>query len=481
MPVKGMPFFVACLFVFNLAFVSSALSAPHTITYTYDELGRLTFVNDTVNRDYDYDAAGNRVSVEVGTSVDHLSPPSISPNGGTYVGSRTVTLVPPASGVGIRYTTNGTDVTSGSPVYSAPFTLTSSATVKAKSFISAQHSSQVAATFTITPPPVVAIPTITSTSVYPNNPASPLTVSIRTSTPGATVRYTVDNTPVTETSQVASYQFTIATSTTIRARAYKSGWISSAEISRFQQIQAPPGPPAISPSSSTYVGSISVTLSTGLTDATVRYTTNNTAVNSSSPVYTGPISLTSSAVIRAKTFDRHGLSSPEVSRSYTIAPYPLVATPTSSPIGGTFYYSVSVSLSVAESGATIRYTTDHSDVTESSPVYTGPFTLTRHATVKARAFKSGKSGSIQMVREFTVHPLPAPASPSQNKGSPYHYNIAWGAVAGATSYEVKLSNGNTLYIPNAVPSASGRISISNELAATWVRACASLCSVKAYF
>lgn len=480
MPVKGMPFFMACLFVFNLAFVSSALSAPHTITYTYDELGRLTFVNDTVNRDYDYDAAGNRVSVEVGTSVDHLPPPSISPSGGTYVGSRTVTLVPPASGVGIRYTTNGTDVTSSSPVYSAPFTLTSSATVRAKSFLTGQLSSQVVAAFTITPPPVVATPLVSMLPVYPGNPASPLIISISTTTPGATVRYTLDNTPVTEASQVA-YQFTITASTTIRARAYKSGWIPSDEYSVYRLIQAPPGPPSISPATSTHVGGVTVSLNTGVVGATIRYTTNNTAVTSSSPAYTGPISLTSSAVIRAKTFDRDGISSPEINRSYTIAPFPLVATPTSLPTGSIFYSSVSVSLSVATSGATIRYTTDNSDVTENSPVYGGPFTLTSHKTVKARAFKPQMSGSIQMVKEFIVHPLPAPSAPSQAKGSPYHYNISWGAVAGATSYEVRLSNQSTLYITNAVPNASGRITITNALAATWVKACASSCSPNANF
>lgn len=471
---------MVCFFVLNLTFVSSAFSAPHTITYTYDELGRLTFVNDDVNRDYDYDAAGNRVSVEVGTSVDYLSPPSISPNGGTYVGSRVVTLTPPGGGVGIRYTTNGADVTSSSPIYSAPFTLTSSATVKAKSFLTGQLSSQVAAAFTITPPPVVARPTINRSSVYPNNPASPLIFTIGTTTPGATVRYTLDNTPVTEASQVA-YQFTITTSATIRARAYKDGWVPSEEYSEYHQIQAPPGPPSISPAASTYVGNVTVSLNTGVVGATIRYTTNNTAVTSSSPAYTGPISLTSSAVIRAKTFDQYGNGSSEINRSYTIAPFPLVATPTSSPTGSTFYASVSVSLSVATSGATIRYTTDHSDVTESSPVYVGPFTLTTHSTVKARAFKSQMSGSMQMVRQFTVHPLPAPAAPSQAKGSPYHYNISWGAVAGATSYEVRLSNGSTLYITNAVPGANGRITITNALAATWVRACASSCSPNANF
>src|SRR5690606_37216165 len=107
--------------------------------------------------------------------------------------------------------------------YSAPFTLTSSATVEAKSFLTWQLSSQVAAAFTITPPPVVATPLISMLPVYPGNPASPLIISISTTTPGATVRYTLDNTPVTEASSQVAYQFTITTSTIIRARAYKSG------------------------------------------------------------------------------------------------------------------------------------------------------------------------------------------------------------------------------------------------------------------
>jgi hypothetical protein len=475
-----MPFFKACLFVLNIIFASSSFSAPHTVSYTYDELGRLTFVNDTVNRDYDYDNAGNRVSVEVGTSVDFLSPPSISPSGGAYVGSATVTLIPPAASVGIRYTTDGTDVTSGSPVYSVPITLTSSATVKAKSFLTGQMSSQVAAAFTVTPPPVVATPSITNSSVYPNNPSSPLLVSIRTTTPGATIRYTSDNTPVTERSPLA-YDFTITSSTTVRARAFKDGWVPSGENSLYLQIQAPPGPPSISPVSSTYVGSVTVSLNTGVVGATVRYTTDNTAVTSGSPAFTQDLLLTSSAIVRAKTFDRHGLSSPEISRSYTIAPYPLVATPTSNPAGGTFYGSVSVRLEVAASDAIIRYTTNGSDVTENSPQYLAPFTLTTHSTVKARAFKPQMSGSIQRVSEFTVHPVATPTGLSQSKGSPYHYNISWNAVAGATSYEVRLSNSNTLYITNAVPNAVGRITITNELAAVWVRACASLCGVRANF
>lgn len=50
----------------------NALAASNTLKYTYDALGRLTFVEDAVNgnRDYDYDAAGNRIQVNVGLEHD---------------------------------------------------------------------------------------------------------------------------------------------------------------------------------------------------------------------------------------------------------------------------------------------------------------------------------------------------------------------------------------------------------------------------
>lgn len=54
---------------------------PKTTTYKYDALGRLTFVEDSQNgnRDYDYDAAGNRRNVAVGTANDGASEPAPLP------------------------------------------------------------------------------------------------------------------------------------------------------------------------------------------------------------------------------------------------------------------------------------------------------------------------------------------------------------------------------------------------------------------
>ena len=66
------------------ASVSAALAInpatqSKTLTYSYDELGRLTFVTDPANgnRDYDYDNAGNRVRVATNTLNDSASEPQV--------------------------------------------------------------------------------------------------------------------------------------------------------------------------------------------------------------------------------------------------------------------------------------------------------------------------------------------------------------------------------------------------------------------
>lgn len=57
---------------------SSSSVAPKVIRYTYDALGRLTFVEDAQNgnRDYDYDAAGNRLLVSTSVASDTTAEPN---------------------------------------------------------------------------------------------------------------------------------------------------------------------------------------------------------------------------------------------------------------------------------------------------------------------------------------------------------------------------------------------------------------------
>ena len=80
-----------------------------------------------------------------GSSVDA---PTISPNGGTFVGSQQVTLSHNDADAAIYYTLDGSDPTTSSTLYSAPFTISETTTVKAIAVRNGVSSSPATATFT---------------------------------------------------------------------------------------------------------------------------------------------------------------------------------------------------------------------------------------------------------------------------------------------------------------------------------------------
>lgn len=65
------------LLAYFATWATPCLSQDKTTVYTYDALGRLTFVEDSQNgnRDYDYDKAGNRLLVSTDTDSDSSSVP----------------------------------------------------------------------------------------------------------------------------------------------------------------------------------------------------------------------------------------------------------------------------------------------------------------------------------------------------------------------------------------------------------------------
>ena len=81
----------------------------------------------------------------------------------------------------------------------------------------------------------------------------------------------------------------------------------------------------------------------------------------------------------------------------------MVAAPVLSPAGGTFYdASVTVTATCGTEGATIRYTTNGNDPTESSTVFpSAGLTLNQTTTVKAKAFKSGMTPSYVTTGTYT--------------------------------------------------------------------------------
>lgn len=83
---------------------------------------------------------------------------------------------------------------------------------------------------------------------------------------------------------------------------------------------------------------------------------------------------------------------------------PALPPPAITPPGGIFGPSVAITLQDSDSGAALYYTLDSTLPTTNSFLYSGPFTLTNSATVRANAFKTNFINSVASSALFIVHP-----------------------------------------------------------------------------
>ena len=278
------------------------------------------------------------------TIVLDNAPPtgSITINGGdasTY--SRTVTLsltyADATSGVDkVRYSNDGVWNTEAweNPTASTSWTLTSGAGTKTVSFQVRDKTGLLSSTYSDTiefVPPQVATPTFSpSGGTY----SSPQNVVLSCSTEGVTIRYTVDGSEPLSTSDVYSSPILVESGTvTIKAKAFKSGMTNSDVASATYTISPPKvSTPSLSPDSGTYLSAQSVTASCATNGATIRYTSNGAEPTSSSTVYSGPLSVSSTTTIKAKAFKNGMADSDTATETYTITPAPTAnPTPTPSP------------------------------------------------------------------------------------------------------------------------------------------------------
>ncbi len=82
-----------------------------------------------------------------------------------------------------------------------------------------------------------------------------------------------------------------------------------------------------------------------------------------------------------------------------------VATPTFSPIGGTYKVAQTVTISCETADAVVHYTTNGDDPTESDAVYSSPISITKSGTVlKAKAFKDAMLDSEIASATYVIRP-----------------------------------------------------------------------------
>lgn len=127
------------------------------------------------------------------------------------------------------------------------------------------------------------------------------TVTISTTTPGATLLYTTNGStpacPSTGTTYTAP--ITVAVSETVKAIACASGYTDSAVGSAAYTINGAAAAPTFSPVAGTYATTQNVTLTSSTAGATIYYTTDGTTPTHSSSVYGSPVLVPSSLTIKA--------------------------------------------------------------------------------------------------------------------------------------------------------------------------------------
>jgi hypothetical protein len=188
-----------------------------------------------------------------------------------------------------------------------------------------------------------------------------------------------------------------------------------------------------------YTASVSVALSAADSQsgvAVIRYTTDGTTPTTSSPAYVGPFTVSATTTVKYRAWDNVGNAEATKSQLIQIdtsTPQSLIRCNGTTCATGWYKASVSVTLSATDTGsgvAALRYTTDGSVPTSSSPLYSGPFTLSTTATVRYRAWDVAgnvEATKSQLIQVDTVPPTVAITSPAN--GANVHGNVKITATA----------------------------------------------------
>ena len=152
-----------------------------------------------------------------------VAPPVFSPEGGTFSEPVTVSIACATENAKIFYTTDGTEPTEDALLFTTPFTISETTTVKARAFaLGLTPSVIVSATYVIvSAPEQVATPTLTPGGEY----YVPIIVVIQCATPGASIYYTINGDDPTEDDTLFEDSIEISNegTTVLKAKAFKTG------------------------------------------------------------------------------------------------------------------------------------------------------------------------------------------------------------------------------------------------------------------
>jgi alpha-L-arabinofuranosidase len=305
--------------------------------------------------------------------------PTFAVPAGSYGTAQTVTITDGTPGAVIYYTTNGTTPTASSTKYTAAITVSASQTLQAIAVAANYNNSAVAsAAYTIMTP--AATPVF---SVAPGTYAAGQTVSITAATAGSSIYFTTNGSTPTASSSLYAGPVSVSATETLQAIAVASNYNNSAVASAAYTIMTPAATPTFSVAAGTYASAQTVSITAATAGSSIYFTTNGSAPNTSSSLYSGPITVSASETLQAIAVAPKCNNSAVATAAYTIMT-PAV-TPVFSVASGWYAGAQTVTITGATAGSSIYYTTDGSMPTTSSILYAGPVSVSATETLQAVA------------------------------------------------------------------------------------------------
>ncbi|MBF0530413.1 MAG: zinc-ribbon domain-containing protein, partial [Deltaproteobacteria bacterium] len=311
-------------------------------------------------------------------SVDN---PVFTPAPGRYDSQLSIAVTCTTRGANIYYTTDGSDPTERSPLYTGRIEITESTTIKARAFKIRLLSSEL----------MVGDFQISQTVQEPYFSPPPGTfwevqaVFLTCPTPGAEIRFTTDDSKPSHDSQKYIRPIYIDRSTTIKARAFKPEREPSEIVSAFYEFTGQVQTPGCTLAPGLYTGEQVLTLTCATPGAEIRYTLDGQQPDENSPLYTGPLEIRSSIILSAKAFKPGWAPSEWVQGDYVITGQ--VAAPVLSPSPGRYDSRQILTLSCETPEAEIRYTVNGRQPEENSPIYSKPLSIHSSVILLVRAFR----------------------------------------------------------------------------------------------
>lgn len=341
-----------------------------------------------------------------------MQAPVLSVAAGTYFANQAVTVshVDTAGALGglttVRFTTDGSDptpstgtaVTWNGSAWLPTVTVDQSRTVKAKAWRTGYLASN---TTTALYELKVVTPTATpGTGAY----GTAQNVTLSTTTSGATIRYTTDATEPTASSTAYSAPVAVASTLTLRARGFKTGWSPSDSVTPSYWISGGTvAAPTATPVAGTFTSAPLVTLASATSGASIRYTLDGSDPSTTSPLYRYPFVVGATTTVKARAFKTGMTQSAVTTAAYAVDAAGATATPSISPMGGVFTTRRTVTVT-GPVGSTMRYTTSGADPTTSDtqvPV-NGQIVVDRAQVLKVRAWATGLTVSAVRRADFVI-------------------------------------------------------------------------------